>query len=92
MRIMGVVIHTTLKAENRDKFTGTKVPRQCPLVLLVKVGWRRGKTFGSEESTEIIAGEKLIRVLLHSIRIWNSDIRLCGGGAVCGEILMLTWY
>jgi hypothetical protein len=79
MRIMGVVIHTTLKGENRDKFTGTKVPRQSPLVLLVKVGWRRGKTFGSEESTEIIAGEKLIRVL-HSIRIWNSDIRLWGGG------------
>jgi hypothetical protein len=26
-----------------------KVPRQCPLVLLVKVGWREGKTFGYEE-------------------------------------------
>jgi hypothetical protein len=26
-----------------------KVPRQCPLVLLVKVGWKRGKTFGFEE-------------------------------------------
>jgi hypothetical protein len=26
-----------------------KVPRQCPLVLLVKVGWKRGKTFGNEE-------------------------------------------
>jgi hypothetical protein len=26
-----------------------KVPRQCPLVLLVKVVWRGGKTFGYEE-------------------------------------------
>jgi hypothetical protein len=29
-----------------------KVPRQCPLVLLVKVGWRGGKTFGSEEGRD----------------------------------------
>jgi hypothetical protein len=25
-----------------------KVPRQCPLVLLVKVVWEGGKEFGSE--------------------------------------------
>jgi hypothetical protein len=30
------------------------VPKQCPLVFPVKVGWRRSKTFGSEE----IRGEK----------------------------------
>jgi len=29
-----------------------KVPRQCPLVLLVKVGWRVGKTFGCEEGRD----------------------------------------
>jgi hypothetical protein len=34
----------------RVKFTTVKVPTQCPLVLLVKVGLRGGKTFGSEES------------------------------------------
>jgi hypothetical protein len=28
-----------------------KVSRQCPLVL-VKVGWRGGKTFGSEEGRD----------------------------------------
>jgi hypothetical protein len=33
----------------RAKFTAMKVPRQCPLVLLIKVGWRGGKTFGCEE-------------------------------------------
>jgi hypothetical protein len=26
-----------------------KIPRQYPFVLLVKVGWRGGKTFGYEE-------------------------------------------
>jgi hypothetical protein len=29
-----------------------KVPRQCPLVLLVKVGWTAGKTFGFEEGRD----------------------------------------
>jgi hypothetical protein len=33
----------------RVKFTAMKVPMQCPLVLLVKVGWTGGKTFGCEE-------------------------------------------
>jgi hypothetical protein len=27
-----------------------RVPRQCPLVLLVKAGYRGGKTFGREEA------------------------------------------
>jgi hypothetical protein len=29
-----------------------EVPRQCPLVLLVKVGLRGGKTFGCEEGRD----------------------------------------
>jgi hypothetical protein len=36
----------------RSKFTALKVPRQCPLVLLVKVGWRGGKIFGCEEDID----------------------------------------
>jgi hypothetical protein len=28
------------------------VPRQCPLVLLVKVGWKGGKTLGCEEGID----------------------------------------
>jgi hypothetical protein len=32
-----------------------KVPRQSPLVLLVKVGWKGGKAFGCEEG--IMKGE-----------------------------------
>jgi hypothetical protein len=30
-------------------FTALKVPRQCPLVLLVKVGWRGDETSDCEE-------------------------------------------
>jgi hypothetical protein len=35
-----------------EEFTDMKVSRKCPLVLLVKVGWRGGKTFGSEEGRD----------------------------------------
>jgi hypothetical protein len=37
---------------NRAKFMATKVPRQCLLVFLVKVGWRGSKTFGDEEGRD----------------------------------------
>jgi hypothetical protein len=36
----------------RIKFTAVKVPRQCPNVFLVKVGWRGGKIFGCEEGID----------------------------------------
>jgi hypothetical protein len=53
-----------------------KVPRPCPLVLLVKVGWRRGKTFGCEEGTdERWNREKLSRVPPHSVRTLNLHIK-----------------
>jgi hypothetical protein len=31
-----------------EKFAALKVPRQCPVVILVKVGWERAKALGSE--------------------------------------------
>jgi hypothetical protein len=33
----------------KHTFTAMQVPRQCPVVLLVKVVWRGGKMCGSEE-------------------------------------------
>jgi hypothetical protein len=42
-----VVRHTTLPRGGEAKFAAMTVPRQCPLVLLVKVIWIGGKTFGS---------------------------------------------
>jgi hypothetical protein len=38
----GVVTSTALIKRDR-KFTSLKVPRLCPLVLLVKVVWRQGR-------------------------------------------------
>jgi hypothetical protein len=43
---------TTFNRGNKPKFTAMKIPRQCPLVLLIKVGWRGDKTFGSEEGRD----------------------------------------
>jgi hypothetical protein len=45
------------------KFMAMKIPRHCPLVL-VKVGWREGKTFGCEG--ERWNGEELSRVPLQN--------------------------
>jgi hypothetical protein len=42
---------TTYSGENI--FTFMKVPRQCPIVLLVKICWREGKAFGSEEGRQM---------------------------------------
>jgi hypothetical protein len=43
-----VVRDTTFNRRGKKaKFAAMKVPRQCPLVLLVKVSWIGGKTFGS---------------------------------------------
>jgi hypothetical protein len=37
--------------QGETKFTFLKIPRQCPLVLLVKVGWKQGKVLRSEEGS-----------------------------------------
>jgi hypothetical protein len=38
-----VARHTTFNRGGEAKFAAMKVPRQCPLVLLVKVIWIGGK-------------------------------------------------
>jgi hypothetical protein len=63
-----------------------KVPRQCPLVLLVKIGFRKSEAFGSEVR---VKREKLSRALHHSIGIFNFDVSL--RRATFGEIFMVTW-
>jgi hypothetical protein len=44
-----------------------KFPRQCPLVLLVKVVWRGGETFGCEEG-----GDERLKFKLDQIIFKNS--------------------
>jgi hypothetical protein len=52
------VIDTTFNGGNKDQFTTMKVPRQCSLVLLVKVNWREGEAFGSGEGREMKSGAR----------------------------------
>jgi hypothetical protein len=59
----GVAIGTTFNGGgggHKFRFAATKVPRQCPLVLLVKVGLVKVRRL------EVEQGEKLSRVLLRS--------------------------
>jgi hypothetical protein len=68
----------------------TKVPRQCPLVLLVKLGFVKERHLEVEKARwRVEQGEKLSRVLLRSYTILNFNISL--GRAALGEILMLIW-
>jgi len=53
MRSFTFIIITVMR---RKKFTALKVPRQCQLMLLVKVGSKRGISLRSEEGS--ILGEK----------------------------------
>jgi hypothetical protein len=44
-----------LKPREKEEETAVcsvMVPRLCPLVLLFKVGWKGGKTFGNEEGRD----------------------------------------
>jgi hypothetical protein len=43
------VVRNAILTEGNRKASSMKVPGQCPLVLLVKVVWREGKTLGSGE-------------------------------------------
>jgi hypothetical protein len=44
------------KSNKKYIFMVWEVQRQCPFVLLVKLGWREGKVLGSEESKVMVSG------------------------------------
>jgi hypothetical protein len=52
-----VVRDTTFNGVNINKFSATKVPMQCPLVL-IKIGSREGKAFGSGEGRTMRSGAR----------------------------------
>jgi hypothetical protein len=49
VRVITCIIIIIIGRKNKI-YTALKVPRQCPLVLLVKVGWKQGEALGSEGS------------------------------------------
>jgi hypothetical protein len=57
---------------HKFRFAALKVPRQCPLVLLIKVGLVKVKRLEVEKVRwRVEQGEKLSRVLLRSCTILN---------------------
>jgi hypothetical protein len=44
----------------REKCMVVKVPRQCPLVLLLKIGWRQGGALGSDDCMVMASGLSLV--------------------------------
>jgi hypothetical protein len=68
-----------------------KVPRQCPLVLLVKVGWGGGKIFGSEEGRDERWSRERSRAGFQCTQLQPQVQTLNLGRAAYGEILILAW-
>ena len=44
-------MHCICYCSGDKHFTARKVPRQCPLVLLVKGTWKQNRNLGSEEGS-----------------------------------------
>jgi hypothetical protein len=55
----------------KHKFTVTQVPRQCPLVLLVKVGRKEGKAFGRVDGRAMRSGAWREAEQGHSVLVHN---------------------
>jgi hypothetical protein len=77
-----LVRDTTSNGGSRETFSAIKVPRQCPLVLLVKQIEEKVQAFRSGEHK---IKETLSRAILHSVGILNSDNDL--GRAAFGEMV-----
>ena len=78
----------TKGAGHSEKVTALKVPRQCPLVLLVKLDWNQAKALGSE------AGGIVDSDLLGSEAGGIVDSDLLGseaGGIVDSDLLGERW-
>jgi hypothetical protein len=75
----------------RVKFRTRKVPRQCPLVLLVKLGWRGGTTFGCEEGIDERWSRERSWAGVHCIQLEPRIHTLNLERAACGDVLIFIW-
>jgi hypothetical protein len=91
-KVGGVAIDTTFNGRGGHKFrfAATKVPRQCPLVLLVKVGLVKLRRLEVKKG-RIRSGARreAEQGLMRSCAILNFDISL--GRAAFDEIWTLIW-
>jgi hypothetical protein len=65
--------------------------RQCPLVLLIKVGRRGRKTFGCEEGRDERWSKEIICAVFHCTQLQHRLQTLNLGKATYGEILIFIW-
>jgi hypothetical protein len=73
------------------KFTAMKIPRRCPLVLLVKLGWRGDKTFGCEEDIDERWRRERSWAGFHCTQLEPRIHALNLGRAAYGKILIFIW-
>ena len=71
------------------RFTALKVPRQGPLVLLIKVGRKRGKAFGNEEGS--VLGSGLLGIFSKE-RSWAFGLSFVLGWKHCRKISINKIY
>jgi hypothetical protein len=59
-----------ITGRGRGEYANVKFLRSCPLVLLVKVGWRQGRALGCEEGA--IMGGRLLECVA------EEEVKECG--------------
>jgi hypothetical protein len=70
-KVEGVAIGTTFNGrEHKFTFAATKVPRQCPLVLLVKVGSVFGSGKGRMKSGARREVEQGLTAFMYNFEFW----------------------
>ena len=53
------LLHVLLHEGRGKIYRSVTAPRQCPLVLLVKAGWKQGTTLDSEDGTHSVSLQQL---------------------------------
>jgi hypothetical protein len=70
---MRITIHVFVisRGGKTETFTLLQGPRQCPHVLLAKVGWKESKALGSEQGSVFGSGFLEVSNRGKMIRIWD---------------------
>ena len=68
---MRITIFIISRGGKTEKFTLLQGPGQCPHTLLAKVGWKQGKTLGSEQGNVLRSGFFEVSNTEKRMRIWD---------------------
>jgi hypothetical protein len=84
-----IIKHKEERKRETLYFPGLKVPRQCSLLLLVKVSWREGTSFRSEEGEDLWSG--LCYYISRSFTAFDRNFDVSIGRTVLGWRLDLMF-